>query len=320
MTSLWESTGLWEKAKLCVQRGQTEAPDSTERALWDVLALEFVARAALANIHPVLLADPQDGKNVLYAFGVSTDNPRSVPARTVFTRCAVLVSGFSDADARLCVSLADRRNEELHSAGLAFETFPIRAWLADYYRVIDPLALSLGRDLEELFGPEEASSARTMISERAEQFIEEVRRSIEDARAAWDSLSEPDRAMRVALADEDWLRVEKRRQYSSATYEAFAKKIACPACGSSAVLIGQRIRKTGESFDDEEHKVVETWAALPIGVECKACGLLLEGHARTSAADLGGEYLVQHRFDPIDYYGIEVDPSEFFDEEDYGND
>jgi len=80
------------------------------------LTLEMLGRAALAQIHPALLADPGQPDNIQYAFGIVPKGvPKSIQAKAVFARCSVFVAGFTDKMSGHCLIMADRRNSELHS-------------------------------------------------------------------------------------------------------------------------------------------------------------------------------------------------------------
>ena len=306
---LWNSDGLWEKARVAVGRAQEDEFDGGDRGLWYVLALEYLARATLANVHPVLLADPQEGKNILYAFGVLTEKPKSVPAKTVFMRCQSLVTDFTEEDFKLSLALAELRNEELHSAGLPFEAYPLRVWQADFYRIALKLCNSLGHGLVELFGAEEAAAAELMLERRAADVLHEVQEAISASRRAFMTLTAEEQEVRRGIAA-----VARRVPRRAPTTD-----VACPACGSRAQLRGEGTREMPPAFDEETSEVLVRTIAVPVGLECPACGLALEGHARLSAAEMGGEFVVESRYSPVDYFGIEIDPEEYF-EEDYGND
>ena len=58
---IWLEDALLRKARVYVERASSVEAGTGLEALWSLVALEFLARAALARIHPALLADPQDG-------------------------------------------------------------------------------------------------------------------------------------------------------------------------------------------------------------------------------------------------------------------
>src|SRR5690606_13996241 len=126
----WEFDPLFAKAKLYGQRAHDEHLDSALFGFWMSLCTELLARAALAKIHPVLLADPTGEGNMHYVFGiVPKTNPKSVHAKTVFARCSIFVERFTDQMSAHYLTLADRRNKELHGGEAAFEGIDPASWL-----------------------------------------------------------------------------------------------------------------------------------------------------------------------------------------------
>lgn len=59
LPAAWSADALYKKAVRYAEKMHACASDSWEHALWSGLCLELLARAALANISPVLLADAQ---------------------------------------------------------------------------------------------------------------------------------------------------------------------------------------------------------------------------------------------------------------------
>lgn len=70
----WSSESLYNKARLYAQRAHDEPVESALFGFWMSLSLELLARASLAQIHPVLLADPKEQDNIHYAFGIIPKN------------------------------------------------------------------------------------------------------------------------------------------------------------------------------------------------------------------------------------------------------
>jgi hypothetical protein len=56
----WDAEALYTKAQRYIERMQHEPSDGSEHALWSSLALELLARAALSNVSPALLADTSE--------------------------------------------------------------------------------------------------------------------------------------------------------------------------------------------------------------------------------------------------------------------
>jgi hypothetical protein len=305
---IWDSHGLWMKAKLCVQRSQAAVLDSPTQGLWAALALELLARAALARIHPVLLADPRDGKNILHAFNVVHPRARSIPARTVFERCTQLIPDFGERESTVAALLADRRNLELHTAVLGMEEMPTRIWLRDYYRATERLVRFLEMDLEDYLG-EEAEALSRMLAEEEEEVRAAVAAAIAAAGELAATLRDDERAARVALLD----------ALITSAGPARTVAAACPACGSTGALGGSHVRFQGAEFNESAGTVSVTRILVPESFDCPVCELHLAGHSFLHEAELGGEFSTVKEEDPIKYYDLEVDESDLFEPE-YGND
>jgi hypothetical protein len=314
----WDFDLLWNKTKLFVARATTEEREGPLFPFWSILALELLGRSALAAVHPALLADPE-GRHLLYAFGFGQpERPRSVPAATVFRRCAVVIEDFTEADAKGTLALIALRNEELHSGNSAFATLPTSAWLADYYRLCQVLLRSFDRDLEDLFGDDEAAAAQTMVDAAAEELESEVNELVATRRRAFAELEAGEAAVLGEQATEQALTLFQRTQF--VTGQA-GKLIPCPACDTPAWLTGELVR-SGHPRAGEDAIITEV-VKLPTRLQCFACELDLEGHGRLHAVGLGGMFTHEFAEDPASFYDIqfdisEVDLSQYF-ADDYGN-
>jgi hypothetical protein len=318
-TTIWDFDALWEKTKLYAARASSEEQEGALFPFWSILALELLARTVLSSIHPALLADPKDGANLLYAFGHGQpEHLRSVPAATVFRRCAVVVDDFTEGDAKGAIGLIELRNEELHSGGTPFAGLKTGVWLADYYRLCEILLRDIGKGLDELFSAEEASAAMTMIASAAEALESEVKQYVADTRSVFGKLPAEERERRLAHAIEVTEELARRAVLPA----EIGLVIDCPACGGKAWISGEVVR-TGEPQAGEEFIVREV-VKIPTALECASCGLKLSGHGRMHVVGHGGLFTGQIEEDPATYYNIEfdisqIDLSELFEEE-YGND
>ena len=295
---VWDENRLWQKAKLFADRAFEADRGDSVFPLWAILALELLARAALAHVHPALLADPQNGDNILYVFGHgATARPKSIPAKTVFTRCEAIITEYTATERKQCIALVERRNAELHSGQLAFVQFDTASWLADYFATCKILLVFQGRSLEELLGPEQAAAANQMIDDVAATVLTTVKRKIANAAAAFAALDANDRSARL--------------QQQPTPQQLTNKLDSCPACGGQALILGKPVRaEEPRTEDDVLFRVVH---ALPIQLACPACNLMLDDHGELHAAELGGQYTVTETLDPIEHFAL-------FEEPDYGND
>jgi hypothetical protein len=314
----WESDALWEKTKLFAARAEREEQEGVLFPFWSILALELLARTVVANVHPVLLADPREAENLLYVFGLGElRRPRSIPATTVFRRCRHIVENFTEADLNGAVGLIELRNEELHSGGTPFEGLATAAWLADYYRICRLLLTALDRDLEELFGPEQAGAAEQMIEAAAARLVSETQEDVAAFRRSFRDLEKSEKRQRR----EDGAAWITKHESNSWTPQLIGKIVECPACERPGWMTGEYVR-SGEPVADED-SIVQEIVKIPTRLECRVCGLEINGHGRLHAIGLGGLFTGQLREDPVSYFQIEFEPTEedlakYF-EPDYGN-
>lgn len=300
----WTFDALYGKARAYIRRASDEAVNSALFGFWTSLALELLCRAALAKIHPVLLADPTNEGNIHYVFGViPKSNPRSVQAKTVFARCSVLVEGFTDKMSAHCLIMADRRNSELHSGAAAFENIDNSAWLPATYEVMEILLKHVGMNFEDFLGKEQAPIAEGMLKDRREHIKKEVKDRIAKAKKDFLALSEEERSKREAISNTrvaDWIKVSPLR-----------RRCTCPACGSSAVMSGKSLSRGPARVDEAELTIEREVRVLPNVFRCVHCLLRMDGYQEMLEAGLGTIYTTVEAEDPIEFFGI--NPEEYVD-------
>src|SRR4051812_24918016 len=87
----WSAEALFNKALLYVGEMEDYAPDDWQHRLWASLSLELVARAALANISPTLLAEPRNWRNVYHALGHPPTAKRFAPISIKITEVLTIL-------------------------------------------------------------------------------------------------------------------------------------------------------------------------------------------------------------------------------------
>jgi len=294
----WERDPLWAKARLYCERAFEQSREDPQFGLWCSLALELLARAALASISPTLLAESdKDHRYLLHALnrGSETVLRRSIGAVRVFALCRALFDEFTEDEYKVAVALANRRNDELHSGSAAFDEYPPRHWLTGFYRVCSVLTGTLGETLNSLFGPDEARVAEQILSEVQTQVRQRVEREIVSRRAAFEARPEADRQAAAESAEREGLHLAQERHH----------RVKCPACGSVGTVKGEAFGP--ERISHEEDSIVVRQSVSPRVFACPACGLQLQGYAELEAAHLGGVYTRSSSFSPEDYYGL-IDP------------
>jgi len=303
----WSYDSLWQKTKVYADRAMRERRDGALFPFWASLTLEFLARAALARIHPVLLADPRGEESILYAFGYPSKAPSSVPMKTVVSRCKTTVKGFTDEESKVALSLSQRRNDELHTGHPAFEEFPTKFWLADFFRTSQLLLIHQDKSLEDLFGLEEATAAETMISAADKQIKAEAIIIFNRAEKEFDKLPEFEKSKRRFLGSKE---AQKKLAASGGL-------ILCPACQAQALISGQVVSKSESRLEDDD--IVIDTILLPTNLRCFSCDLELPTHGSLHALDLGGQITHESRIPAVEYYESEIDISDYYEPE-YGND
>lgn len=301
---LWDKDQLFSKAQVYIQRAfETESRDGELFPFWATIGMEFLGRAVLASVHPSLLADPQTPEAVLYACGIGEPSTaKSVHAKTVFARCGIVVPDFTKSDFAFCMSLMERRNEELHTGAAAFEGFATGEWLADYYRILEKLLRYLKLDLTDVLTKEDAKAATEMIAAAAKALLGEVKKKISDHNKVYGTL----RPEKLA---------ESRAAFKvyRLSFRGPTKIAKCPACGEDCLVSGDIIRSTDPKLVGEE--LYWESIVLPTLLHCDVCGLDLKGHEALHIAELGGQFSVLRVRDAAEYYLEGVDPRRFFEEE-----
>jgi hypothetical protein len=281
----WSSDSLYNKSKLFAKRAHDEPADSALFGFWMSLSLELLARAALAQIHPVLLADPKHQDNIHYAFGIVPENvPKSVQAKTVFARCSVFIQGFTDKMSGHCLIMADRRNSELHSGAAAFEGIDNSKWLPATYDEHGRVAVEALRDRRDTIKKDVQEKLAAARKFYAEQTLEWKTERTAKADPATDALVRSSR---------------------------FARVCSCPACKNKAIVSGESVTRSPVKIDEALGTIKREVRVLPNLLRCPLCNLNLNGFQELNEAGVGEIYTIEEHVDPIDFFGI--DPEDYVD-------
>jgi hypothetical protein len=310
----FDANSLWAKSKVFVARGliARNAGDFDTFHTWAALALELLGKAALASVHPALVADPNSFNSLLVACGRPvTDDTRSIGAKTVYERLKSLSNEFDDRAAKFCMLTANRRNEELHSGNSPTGDLAPERWVPEYWRLADIISRIANRTLEEWLGAEEASRARSVIQDTSRVLAAAIEGRISNARSSFDRKYPPDsQELRDILAVTQKMDVPVGHRDLVRNADGHTR-VECPACGASAWLFGEEIgshrhpveydRDTGWAWQMED--VIFRSEAF----QCAACDLFLNGRVELDAASLPEEFEDERELEP-DY------------EPEYGND
>lgn len=304
--SAWTYNKLWLKSKVYISKALSEDRESEMFPFFAAIALEFIARATLAKVHPVLLADPREGENILYVFGFQKKPlyiPVSVPTKTVLERCEVIVPNFTENEKTFCKEITIKRNEELHSGNLGFDNFPTKIWLSKYYKTLKILLEFQEKTLLDFLGSDEANAAEEMIAERDASLEKKVRDRISNHKNKFSSLSIEIQREKILNSVSMWLGAR-----------AYRKDEICPSCGNKGILTGKLISISDGRANDSD--ITQNLNILPTYFICYCCDLELTNHQELDAIELGGQYKIEETYDPREYFEIENIEPDF----DYGND
>jgi len=302
----WDAEALWTKALRYAECMVDNDTDDWQKGLWSSLALEFLARAALANASPALLAEvsQKNSDHLFHALGFepagSVIKPMSIGVVEALRR---LVSLFSDTFTKelegFCVRHIGNRNAELHSGETPFDGVNPASWQPEFYRAASVLLETMGLSLTDFVGKEEAEVAQKLIEAAADEKTKAVLGEVAAHKKVWEAKSKEEQAKLKASA-EVW-----------ATRQA-GHRVGCPSCGSTALLKGEPASAAQIKLEDDT--IVESQEYLPSQFECTACSLKVLGLSRLRAVNLHGRFKHTQYYDAAEYYSPEDQWADFADD------
>lgn len=292
---------LYAKALRYVQKMYDCDSDDWEYALWSSLSLEFLARAALANVSPAMLAEAdKNASNLYFALGFKPFeerfSPKSIAITEVFKRLAGILPEFTKEHESFGVVHTGKRNAELHSGELAFDGVKGSTWQPRFYQTCKVLLTSMSISLEEFVGKDEAEVAKKLIDAAADESAKAVKGEMEAHKKVWNAKSQVERTTLKTQAA-----VWATRQNGH--------RVECPSCGSTALVFGEPVSASTQKL--EEGAIVESQEYLPTHFECVACGLKIAGLSRLSVVGLSDRYKKTQTYDAAVYYAPADDWSDY---------
>ncbi len=310
MTGPYDHEALWTKAKLFLNRAMDDdgARSFDEQALWASLALEALAKAALARVSPLLVAEPtEDGANLLIACGLIGGEARftSIRAKTLMSRCHKAFKPFDEHEAMMIVA---GRNEYLHGGGTGFLIIPPHAWWPRYWAQAAILVTALDRDVKQLVGEDRERTVNDYLGQNAKNIERRTEALIERARQRLQQRRDGTLSARLTA---EW---KSGDQLSDGL--SHSQSETCPACQSIGLLEGEDVIDTKVHYvsmdsDPDDYIYPAVSVTLTLQAEhfsCPACQLVLNSPKLVQQAGLPATF------------EDEGDVDDLADEPDYGND
>ncbi len=301
----WDAEALYTKAQRYVERMQGEHSDDWEHALWASFALEALARAALSNVSPALLADTSEKnwQHLFHSLGFTPTepkfSPRSIAIADVLKRLKEILPDFDNELETFCAAHTGRRNAELHSGATPFDGVESSGWHAKYYRSCIVLLNSMGYELGEFVGEDEEAVAKKLVAAAKDETAKSIKGDVSAHQKVWNAKSDEERK-RLSLSASAW------------ATKQMGLRVKCPACASDALVNGEPVAAPHKKIEDDE--ITETQEYLPAQFECIACGLKIAGLSRLNAIDLGARYKKTQVYDAGEYYAPADDYQGFEDD------
>jgi hypothetical protein len=296
--SALEHEAIWEKSRVFIRRAiaARDAGEFDGFCFWCALSLEVLGKAALASIHPALIADPQDPGSLFLACGKPmTSNPKTILAKTVFARLQMVSAEFGQTETDFCARMMQRRNAELHSGALPFHGLRPDSWASKFWQVSRLILQVAGRRLEDWVGPAEAARATDLINRAATVREQMVHVRIEAARALFED-SHPTAALKNQIRR---LALHGQLVSQAGFGHLVGDKIfpqTCPACGCDGKVSAEKV---GESEPDWEGADLGSGVVLvkvsyaPLAFRCGVCILKLDGQDQLVHADLAAQFEIE---------------------------
>jgi len=279
---------LLAKSKVYIQRGfrAHAAGDFEEYQLWASLALELLGKAALARIHPALIADPQHYQSLFAACGkpISPD-VKTIIAKTLFLRLSHIERKFDIKCQEFCNQLSLRRNSELHSGESPFSGIKAEQWEQEFWGVIELVLQAQGQDLGSWLGEENAKAPSEIVKKARDAKRLAVLQRIKKAGESFVDNHKNRKERESLIKDSSALRYLDFREKFSLFGDMHSRE-TCPACRAEGFIIGVEWESEVVRDDlDDDYETVE----ITYGVEefyCPVCELSLFGVNEIIAAEI----------------------------------
>ncbi len=264
-------------------------------------ALELLAKAYLASIHPSLVVDGVD--SLLYASNVPGHTRMPLGAiRTIKTSEAIArvsrvlptISNLTRGDLTILIEV---RNGAAHLGRV--DEMTARRMIVPFLRACEEILRVLGVETSK-YWQGVAMSVGERLSASADSARERVARRLGQAKR--------DFKERMRGKDQDARQALIESMYATYDARGYERRLGdCPACGNRALLTGSidsewTVPDGSMDPDVWENEAYPEVTFYPADLRCHVCGLALNGSDELEAAEFPLDWLIPQE---------EVDPSDF---------
>ncbi|MDG1287906.1 MAG: hypothetical protein P8P30_10170 [Rickettsiales bacterium] len=300
----WTAERYFTKASNYWQLATSKERDSEEFLLNLSFFCEFLVRGAICTQNPSLNAS-NDEESILYSAGIKPNKPpKSVPANVALSRLSRLIPEITTTEYDTLNAFFSIRNTELHSDEDGISTVSQSEIIPHIYSFISKVSNFAELDLSTLLNDSDAKQ----VKKTAEALLHDRQKRVKDLIKV-----QKDRFYTLPESEQDSKREASKSQFVSATTTSghYLRTQKCPACSQEAILGGSPIGYSEPIL--REDGIFREIRIVPDVLECKCCGLKINGLDELMAAGVDHEFVAIDHVDVVEHFGI--DPLEYVDTE-----
>ena len=281
--------------------------DLDQYQLWASLALELLGKATLAGIHPSLIVDPNHYQSLFAASGINISSDiKTIGANTLFKRLGHLSPSFDENVKKFCDTISQRRNAELHSGEVPFQSMKLDTWERQYWHAARLILEMSESSLDEWLGADQAQAPKEIVEQAREATSHAVQIRLQYAANDFEKQKKSIREEALALAE---IKSAYNYQGLFSLSGDLEWESICPVCSGKAFMSGMQYGEEIVETDLHEGALWEIVEKEFVAEEfhCPVCKLYLRSQAEIEAAGLVTEH-------------TDADEREVEYEPDYGND
>lgn len=294
-----EPDALLLKSRMFINRALDSDREFEEQAFWAASALELLGKCALAQVNPLLIANPQDDGNSLLVASGAIESGRffSVQAKAVWARCARAFPPFSVSEA---TKISTGRNDYIHAGAVGFDSIPPAQWWTNFWRQAAILLEHCGSSVSEYVGHARSGNVERHIAAGEQQLRDQLQAILETT------------LQRRRMHESGLLTAARAVAWNQFTVEVsrYSADATCPACAGDAVISGEEVLDYEVEHDWRERTASIRLIVATELLSCPACHLTLTNPELIDLAEVDTSF---------DAEGDENDLENYMDEPEYNN-